>query len=116
MAKISFEAKRIYHEYLFANQPQAYSFQSETGQFYLAKLVDHLPQTDTDIYINVPVTKTELTDFENNKLTFKELYDKIKNRIAIIEYIGDESATMTTKLVAALPDDYIKKTAEYFAN
>lgn len=116
MTKIGFGVKKIYHEYQDNERPLSYSFQSETGQFYLAKLVDHLPQTDTDIYINVPVTKTELTDFENNKLTFKELYDKIKNRIAIIEYIGDESATMTTKLVAALPDDYIKKTAEYFAN
>ena len=116
MAKIGFETKRIYHEYLFNNQPQAYSFQSETGQFYLAKLVDYLPQTDTDIYINVPVHKTELNDFENNKLTFKQLYDKVKQRTVIIEYIGDESATMTTKLVADLPDDYLKKTDEYFAN
>lgn len=116
MAKIGFESKRIYHEYLFNNQPQVYSFQSETGQFYLAKLVDHLPQTDTDVYINVPVTKTELNDFENHKLTFKQLYNKVKQRTAIIEDIGDESATMTTKLVADLPDGYLKKTDKYFAN
>ena len=116
MAKIGFESKRIYHEYLFNKQPLAYSFQSETEQFYLAKLVDHIPQTDTDVYINVPVAKTELNDFENHKLTFKQLYDKVKKRTAIIEDIGDESATMTTKLVADLPDDYLKKTAEYLAN
>lgn len=116
MAKIGFEAKRIYHEYLFANQPQAYSFQSETGQFYLAKLVDDNAKIEITVCVNVPVTKTELDDFENNKLTFKQLYDKVKNRTAIIEYIGDESATMTTKLVADLPADYLKKTNEYFAN
>lgn len=116
MAKIGFGVKKIYHEYQDDERPLSYSFQSETGQFYLAKLVDYLPQTDTDIYINVPVAKTELADFENNKLTFKELYHKIKNRTAIIEQIGDEAVTMTTKLVAALPDNYIKKTDTYLAN
>lgn len=116
MTAFAIESKRIYHEYLFDNQPQAYSFQSETGQFYLAKLVDHIAQTDTDIYIDVQVSKTELDDFENNKLTFKQLYDKVKNRTSIIENIGDELATMTTKLVADLPADYLKKTDEYFNN
>lgn len=116
MTKIGFGAKKIYHEYQDDEQPLSYSFQSETGQFYLAKLVDYGPKTHITVCINVPVAKSELTDFENNKLTFKQLYHKIKNRTAIIEQIDDETVTMTTKSVADLPDYYLKKTDTYLAN
>lgn len=116
MGNISFSTRNfeLYHIYDYYDEPINYSCRNrDTKQLYLTNFPDYFSDSDTSVFLNVPVTNDELTAFEDNKLTYQELYRKVKDRTAVLEYVSPISYSTEEKMVKDLPDDYLCKSDEY---
>lgn len=96
-----FKQTNIYHIYDYYDEPILYSFTSETGQLYIANIIDYEEKSDTNVWAFLPVTFDKLCHLENGDISLLDLY---KNPISEVTYIEKQNRKQN--------EFFIQKTSE----